>query len=431
MTSTAPYSRWRWFGRVALPLGPLVLALAACGVAGPDPGSAGSTSAAAPTGPASPPGTATASAGDTVTPSAAASSAAATPRPSSSAPDRCADRVQRLTLEERVGQLLMVAVTSTGVTPEQASVVGRTHAGSVILLGNTTAGLEAVQRVVADARDAAVRPQQVSALLAADQEGGMVQRLAGEGFSDIPSAEQQAKLSRARLAADAETWGEELAEAGIDADLAPVADVVPRELASVNEPIAKLRRGYGTSPRAVAQKVKAFTTGMDNAGIATAVKHFPGLGRVRGNTDFTARVVDTVTTRKDAGLAGFRAAVDAGVDMVMVSSAVYERIDPRRQAVFSAAVVDGMIRDDLGFDGVVISDDLSAAAVQNLRPGERAVRFVRAGGDLVIVGDPAEAAAMAEALVDLAGTDRAFAERVDQSAARVLALKDRRGLTGC
>jgi beta-N-acetylhexosaminidase len=302
----------------------------------------------------------------------------------------------------------------------------------VILLGNTSAGLKAVQEVVADVRSAAVRPQQVSVLLAADQEGGTVQRLAGDGFSDIPSAEQQARLSEAELAADAEIWGKQLAEAGIDADLAPVADVVPRQLANVNEPIGRLRRGYGASPSTVAEKVAAFTTGMDNAGIATAVKHFPGLGRVRGNTDFTARVVDTATTRQDAGLAGFRAAVDAGVDMVMVSSAVYDRIDPSRQAVFSRAVVDGMIRDGLGFeDGVVISDDLSAAAVQNLPPGRRAVGFVRAGGDLAIVGDLAEAAVMAAALVERAEADPGFAERVDQSVARVLALKDRRGLAGC
>ena len=206
---------------------------------------------------------------------------------------------------------------------------------------------------------------------------------------------------------------------------------MPRELEGVNEPVAGLRRGYGSSPAAVAEKVDAFTTGMGQAGIATAVKHFPGIGEVRGNTDTAARVVDTTTTRRDPALAGFRAAVDAGADMVMVSSVVYTRIDPRRQAVFSSTVVDGMVRGDLGFDGVVISDDLAAAAVRNFPPERRAVGFVRAGGDLAIVGDPAEAATMAEALVDRAAEDPAFAARVDESAARVLALKDRRGLADC
>lgn len=339
--------------------------------------------------------------------------------------------MRRLTPQERVGQLLMVAVTSTGVTAEQAAAVGRTRAGSVILLGGSTAGLRAVQDVVGDVRQAAVRPRGVRVLLAADQEGGLVQRLAGPGFSDIPSAQQQARLPAAELRERAEVWGDQLDRAGIDADLAPVADVVPRKLAGVNEPIAGLRRGYGSSPAVVAEKVEAFTTGMGRAGVATAVKHFPGIGEVRGNTDTATRVVDTTTTRRDRALAGFRAALDAGADMVMVSSVVYTRIDARRQAVFSRTVVEGMIRDDLGFDGVVISDDLAAAAVRDVAPGRRAVDFVRAGGDLAIVGDPAEAATMARALVERAASDPAVAARVDESAARVLALKDRRGLADC
>ena len=441
MSSTVPARRRLRPGLTALALGPLLLGLGACGVlgaapapatsTGPAPSTSGSASGpasarpstpASPSGPASP--SVSASASSSATPSA-------TPAPSEDAAGRCAALVQRLTPEERVGQLLMVAVTSTGVTPEQAAAVGSTHAGSVILLGNSTAGLRSVQGVVADVRQAAVRPQRVGVLLAADQEGGLVQRLAGDGFSDIPSAEQQAKLSDDELAQKAELWGDQLDRAGINADLAPVADVVPPRLAAVNEPIAKLRRGYGSSPSAVAQKVDAFTTGMRQAGIATAVKHFPGIGAVRGNTDTATRVVDTTTTRRDPGLAGFRAAVDAGTDMVMVSSVVYTRIDPRRQAVFSPTVVDGMIRGDLGFTGVVISDDLAAAAVRDESPARRAVGFVRAGGDLAIVGDPTEAATMAEALVDRAADDPAFADRVDESAARVLALKDRRGLADC
>jgi beta-N-acetylhexosaminidase len=330
-----------------------------------------------------------------------------------------------------VGQLLMVAVTSTGLTAEQAAAVQATGAGSVLLLGNSTAGSDSVQRVVAAVREAAQPPRGVEVLLAADQEGGLVQRLRGPGFSDIPSAVAQSALPDAELADRARTWGDELGEAGIDANLAPVADVVPQNLVQVNQPIGRLRRGYGPSPRGVAAKVRAFTTGMDRAGIATAVKHFPGLGRVRGNTDTTSDVVDGTTTRDDEALRGFRSAVDAGVDMVMVSSATYSRIDARRQAVFSRVVLEQMLRGDLGFEGVVISDDLAAVALRDVPAGQRAERFVTAGGDLAIVGDPAEARSMADALLDRAERDRTFAARVDASAARVLALKQRRGLVDC
>ena len=99
----------------------------------------------------------------------------------------------------------------------------------------------------------------------------------------------------------------------------------------------------------------AFTEGMNQAGVATAVKHFPGLGRVRGNTDFMTRVVDRATTRHDAALAGFSAAIDADVDMVMVSSALYRKIDDEHRAAFSTKIIDEMLRKDLGFSRIVIS----------------------------------------------------------------------------
>jgi beta-N-acetylhexosaminidase len=181
----------------------------------------------------------------------------------------------------------------------------------------------------------------------------------------------------------------------------------------------------------VAAKVAAFTEGMDRAGVATAVKHFPGLGRVRGNTDFVSRVVDTRTRRHDAALAGFSAAVDAGADMVMVSSAYYRRIDAEHRAVFSPMIMEEMLRKDLRFSGVVISDDLAAAAMRVVSPEDRARRFLAAGGDLLIIGDASLATRMADAIKDKASNDPAFAKRVISGAARVLAMKQRRGLAEC
>jgi beta-N-acetylhexosaminidase len=268
-------------------------------------------------------------------------------------------------------------------------------------------------------------------MLAADQEGGRVQRLKGPGFTTIPSATVQAKQSDARLRRNAYDWGRQLRSAGIDANLAPVADVVPTAMAWMNQPIGQLRRGYGPSPKTVAAKVTAFTEGMNQAGVATAVKHFPGLGRVRGNTDFMTRVVDRTTTRHDAALAGFSAAIDADIDMVMVSSALYRKIDDEHRAAFSTKIIDEMLRKDLGFSGIVISDDLAAAAMRTLPPDERALRFIRAGGDLLIIGDSSLATTMAEAIKDEASDDPAFAKRVTESAARVVAMKERRGLADC
>jgi beta-N-acetylhexosaminidase len=345
--------------------------------------------------------------------------------------ESCAQVVAKMSLSERTGQLLMIGVSSRGISASEKTIIEETRAGSVILLGNTTAGASAVGRVVDDIRAATRSPEDARVMLAADQEGGQVQRLKGSGFATIPSARAQAKQSDAALRRNAHDWGRQLKEAGIDANLAPVADVVPMPMVWVNEPIGQLRRGYGSSPKRVAAKVTAFTEGMDRAGVATAVKHFPGLGRVRGNTDHASRVVDSRTTRDDAALAGFRAAVDAGADMVMVSSASYRKIDAEHRAAFSTVVMDEMLREDLGFSGVVISDDLAAAAMRVLPPEERARRFIRAGGDLLIVGDARLATPMADAIMREASDNPAFAERVTNSATRVLAMKERRGLAHC
>ena len=345
--------------------------------------------------------------------------------------DGCAQVVASMSLSEQVGQLLMIGVSSTGISDSEKTVVEETRAGSIILMGNSTAGTRAIRRVVSNVQSAARSPEGVQVMLAADQEGGLVQRLRGPGFSTIPSASLQARQSDAALQRNAYDWGRELKAAGIDANLAPVADVVPMTMVWVNQPIGRLRRGYGQSPNQVAAKVAAFTEGMDRAGVATAVKHFPGLGRVRGNTDYMSRVVDTRTTRDDAALSGFRAAIEADVDMVMVSSATYRKIDDDHRAAFSSMIMEEMLRKDLRFSGVVISDDLAAAAMRILPAEERARRFTRAGGDLMIVGEARLASRMADAIKDEASDDAAFEKRVTESAARVVAMKERRGLARC
>jgi beta-N-acetylhexosaminidase len=343
----------------------------------------------------------------------------------------CAQLVRQMSMSERVGQLLMVAVGSSGISDSEATIIDRTRAGSVLLLGNSTAGMQAIQGVVSRVREASRRPEGVEVMLAADQEGGLVQRLRGPGFTRIPSATVQAKQSDAKLRRSAYEWGRELKAAGIDANLAPVADVVPTSMVWMNQPIGQLRRGYGRSPKTVAAKVTAFTEGMDEAGVATAVKHFPGLGRVRGNTDYMTRVMDRTTRRHDAALAGFEAAISARVDMVMVSSAFYTKIDDEHRAAFSTVIMREMLREDLGYSGVVISDDLAAAAMRTLPPGERAIRFVRAGGDLLIIGEAGLATTMANAIKEEASDDPDFAKQVTKSAARVVAMKERRGLAKC
>jgi beta-N-acetylhexosaminidase len=238
-------------------------------------------------------------------------------------------------------------------------------------------------------------------------------------------------MTPAALTAAAVTWARELRRAGVNVNFAPTADVVPPGGAATNAPIGQLDREYGHRPRVVASHVAAFVGGMRAGGIATTVKHFPGLGRVEGNTDNTADVVDTVTTPDDPYLRPFRRAIDDAVPFVMVSLATYERIDASAIAALSPTIVTGLLRTTLGFRGVIMSDSLTAEAVAAVPPADRAIRFIASGGDLIVLGRLATAISMAKGLASLAATSPSFATTIDVAARHVLRAKAAAGLVDC
>jgi beta-N-acetylhexosaminidase len=406
--------------------------VAACGGGG---GSSSTTTPAAPTTATptitSPPGTTAPTTGATTSPP---HSATAT-RSASPQPAACVTKAfNAMTATQRVGQLFMTPVGSTGLTSAQAAAIRSSRAGSVFLSGRTTAGAASVKGITDKVRALATKVPGVNLgmFVSTDQEGGQVQVLRGPGFSTIPAATTQGTWSASLLQSRADQWGRELRSAGVDMNLAPVADTVPSDLASVNAPIGELDREYGNTPSAVATHSTAFLRGMRQAGVTATAKHFPGLGRVRGNTDFSAGVTDSTTTRDDPFLLPFRNAVQAGVPFVMVSSAIYTRVDDHNQAAFSSAVIGGMLRGELGFTGVVISDDLGqAVAVSDRSAGARAVDFIAAGGNVVLTVKTDTVAPMTAAVLARMGTDATFRTDVDDSVRRVLTAKANAGLLTC
>ena len=332
-------------------------------------------------------------------------------------------------LEEKVGQLMMVGVDAQAPKQSSNEAVDTHHVGNIFIAGRTTAGSQATQKVISSFTSK-VGPGTTHAtpmLVATDQEGGEVQVLAGSGFSDIPSALDQSAQPRDQLVASARTWGKELADVGVNMNLAPVSDLVDIARPASNEPIGRWGREYGHDAATVSSQAGAFAEGMQASKVIPTYKHFPGLGRVKDNTDTSAGVVDSTTTRSaDTAVSViFGAAIAAGAPVIMVSSATYSLIDPSAPAVFSSTIVTDMLRREMGFSGVVITDDVSAAVqVQDVSAGDRAVRAIRAGCDLVLASaDPTVAADMVKALIATARSDPAFAARVDESATRLLNLK--------
>lgn len=355
----------------------------------------------------------------------------ASPSPSAS----CAERTLAAMNEaQRIGQLFLLGLADDRLGPQEVAAISSRHIGSVWYVEKSAAGVVAL-RTVGDAVQALATRENtggVGFFVAANQEGGLIQSLSGGGFSTIPSALDESAVAPATLLASARQWGAELASAGVNLNFAPVLDVVPPGSDAQNEPIGVLRRGYGHDVATVSAHGVAFLQGMQSAGIATTAKHFPGLGNVRGNTDFTSSVVDDVITTDHPDLAAFRAAIAADVPFVMVALATYEKIDAQHLAVFSPAVMRDLLRMRLGFVGVIVSDDLGAtAAVANVPPAQRAIDFLAAGGDLIVSKTVGPATAMADALLSRALADPSFRARVDDAALRVLRAKERSALVRC
>lgn len=334
---------------------------------------------------------------------------------------------------QRIGQLFMVGLENDRLDAASRDAIVANHFGSVWFRAKTSIGVAGVRKIADQAQSLATSSATggVRFFVAANQEGGLIQALSGRGFDTIPSALDQGGLSTTILESRATRWGRQLRAAGVNLDFAPVADVVPPGTDAQNAPIGKLEREYGHDPSIVSSHVAAFIRGMRAAGIATTAKHFPGLGRVVGNTDFTGAVTDDVTTVDDPYLRPFGRAIAVHTPFVMLSLATYERIDPDHLAAFSKTVIGTVLRRDLGFRGVVMSDSLTADAVSAISPSQRAIDFINAGGDMIVLGPIDVAVPMAQALAAQAEKSESFRALIDAAALRILEAKEAAGLLTC
>ena len=336
-----------------------------------------------------------------------------------------------LTLAQRVGQLFLVAPTADIAGSGTQTALAQYHFGSILLPKNADGTTSLAAATAAIQALAPADTHDVRFLIGANQEGGEIQQLTGPGFDVMPSALVQGTWTTSALRTQATAWGTQLHAAGVNLNLAPVMDTVPAGTASTNAPIGELDREFGSDPQSNGEHGVAFIDGMAEAGVASVIKHFPGLGRVVGNTDFTSNVVDSVTTSTDPYLQSYRDGIDAGVPYVMVAEATYTKIDPAHLAVFSPVIM-GLLRNGLGFSGVIVSDDLGvAAAVASIPAGQRALDFLNAGGDLITSQSFAPAEEMASTVLATASSNSAFRATVDDAARRILAAKQAQGLLPC
>jgi len=257
-------------------------------------------------------------------------------------------------------------------------------------------------------------------LVGLDHEGGRVQRM-GAPFTRFPSAAAVGRAGVAAARAVGLAIGRELAGSGIDVVYAPVLDV-----RSAADHAGLGDRAFAATPRRTAALGVAFLRGLRAGGVLPCGKHFPGHGAADANSHSVLPVVRRgrqALARTE--LAPFRAAIAAGVPLLMSAHVRYPALDARRCATLSAPILHRLLRERLGFTGVVLSDDLSMTAIRaQLDAPDAAVAALRAGVDwLLVAHDLDDAARVADRLMAVAADDRAFAARLRDAATRVARLR--------
>jgi len=299
-----------------------------------------------------------------------------------------------------VGQLLMFGVEGKRVTSEHRLFLKETGAGGVILFDRNFETPKQIARFIADLRAASDTPL----IVGVDQEGGRIARFKN-GFTELPP---MASLGRAggegvKLAEEVGAMlGRELAAVGVDIDFAPVLDVATNP----DNPVIG-DRAMSTDAAEVANLGEAFIRGMQSEGVAACAKHFPGHGDTDVDSHLGLPLLPHTRGRFDAcEFVPFRAAIRAGVASVMMAHISAPNLDRESPSSVSRPIITGILRNEMGFEGLIFTDDLNMKGIADHIPSyEAGWKAVRAGADMVLVCAKAD-----EQRAALEGIRRAVAE---------------------
>ena len=320
-------------------------------------------------------------------------------------------------VEQLVGQRLVVAMQGTSPSAALLERIRAGQIGGVILFGGNVRTAPQVRALTRALRSAAEVVGQPRLLIAVDQEGGGTRR-----FRWAPPARAAAELGRtseATVVGAGRATALALRALGANVDLAPIADV-PSVAGSF---IEAQQRAYADDPGRAGRLAAAFAEGLADGGVAATAKHFPGLGRARRNTDLAAVSITASQAALASDVIPFRALIAAGVPLVMLSNATYPSLDAK-PAAWSPGV-QTLLRRDLGFKGVTITDALEAVAATHGRSvSSAALLAAQAGVDLLlVVGSERSSSLVFDYLVAAAREGRLPAASLQRSYERVMQLK--------
>jgi beta-N-acetylhexosaminidase len=342
-------------------------------------------------------------------------------------------------LEEKVGQMLLVGFRGTVLEEDSPirRIIRETHLGGVVLFdydvptrsfSRNIESPEQVTRLIADLQSASAIPL----LVAVDAEGGRINRLNPKyGFIDVPSHEEAGRAGLEECRALYGSLGRQLSRLGFNLNLAPVVDL---NLNPDNPIIGSLGRSFSPDPENVSARAAIFVKEHHDHGVISTLKHFPGHGSSRDDSHLG--LVDVTSTFRDRELQPYREMIrDGKVDAIMTAHIMHRGIDPDNPVTLSPRFLQKLLREDMGFTGVIISDDMQMGAIsRNYGFEDALVEAVSAGCDILAIannGREYDAHAVVKAhgiLVKAVREGRIPLERIEASYGRILRLKQKYSL---
>lgn len=345
--------------------------------------------------------------------------------------DKVGERIASMTLDQKICQLLVVTpealtgidqVVQTGDTTRAA--LDATQVGGLIYFGPNLQDMGQSQAMLAGVNDHVRETGGIPLFLAVDEEGGDVARCAKALGTASFSPMYEYRDQGTQVAHDnARQIAEAISEVGFNTDLAPVADTW-----SNPDNVAAGTRAYDDDYPGAAEKVAAAVRGFHDGGVACSLKHFPGQGEALSDPHegsiYSDKDVDRLLGEE---LVPFQAGIDAGADMVMVGHITMTAIDAEHPATLSRAVVTGLLREQMGYDGIVISDALNMGAITDLYSStDAAVMALEAGCDIALM--PTDLQGTIDAVRTAVEDGRIPEEQIDRSVRRCLEAKVERGI---
>ncbi len=325
--------------------------------------------------------------------------------------------VAAMTNEELLGQMVMLGFSGTETMPEEVAALYHNYkVGGVMLFGWNVKNFEQTKRLTAALEESNPTPQ-LPLFIAIDEEGGIVHRLPWK-----PSTRSAATMGRRNNTKEIYDQyfrvAKELRRVGVNINFAPVLDIAPDPSQTFMG-----NRMFGTDPKKVSKLIGYAITGTQDGGVLALGKHFPGHGLTADDSHKVLPVVNaTKAELKAYALKPFAAAIEKKVDAILVGHLLVPALDSKYPASLSKNVITGLLRNEMGFQGIVFSDDMRMGAItSNYKIGEACVKFILAGGDVVLIGKyPEKQKAALETLTEAVKSGRITRERLEESALRIV-----------